>query len=226
MRIGIPVATERVEVPNYYVNVAYVNLIAKAGFEPVLITPQNIPDCDGLLLPGGIDVDPIYYGYDNETSRNTDIEKDKFERNLLWKFIEMKKPIFGICRGFQFIFLEFCKKFPDNDKFLDYAQHIDGHNQNELKIVRNQPSHFVELSTGPFAVNSFHHQACLVLEKELTKSRQLTILGTTDRDTIKNYLIIECFKIPEWNVMAVQWHAEEMEGAEEFLKDHFNKEDE
>ena len=61
MRIGLPISESKTQ---YYINQAYVEYIEAAGFEPVLIhTRANIDvitkSLDGLILPGGIDVDPI-----------------------------------------------------------------------------------------------------------------------------------------------------------------------
>jgi putative glutamine amidotransferase len=222
MKIAIPVATERCEVPNYFINVAYVNFVKKAGFVPVLITPQDEDiEADGLLLPGGIDVDPIYFGYDNDYSRATDVKRDEFELKTMHTFIEHKKPIYGICRGFQLLFLQFMNQFPDDSNMLTYVQHIEGHNQNELKIARSQPTHFIDWpSETVIAVNSFHHQACLINKQEAHKSKRLCPLAWTDRNSIKNFLVLESFKIPEWNVVAVQWHPEEYEEVDKLFVQH------
>ena len=208
MNIAIPLSLERSDIRNYFINEAYLKFIRNAGYFPIPITPyQQMPDCDGLLLPGGIDIDPIYYGYDNRYSKHIDSNRDKFERNLLHYFISKKKPIYGICRGFQLIFLEFCKKYPNNS--FSYTQHIDGHNQNELKLERSNTSHFVKFKDSSKAVNSLHHQACLI--KTNASSKRLIPIATTTRNSPQGYKIIEAFKIPEWNVKAVQWHPEEMD---------------
>jgi putative glutamine amidotransferase len=63
MRIGIPMSESNTQ---YYINQAYVSYVVESGMSPVLITPGNnvaeiLELCDGLLLPGGIDLDPTYY---------------------------------------------------------------------------------------------------------------------------------------------------------------------
>ncbi len=96
----------------YFVNQSYVKYVSEVkGLEPVLITPEHdlgamAEGCAGLLLTGGIDVDPIYYDMDNDGSFTTDPEKDAFEREIFNLVREMNKPTFAICRGLQLVALE------------------------------------------------------------------------------------------------------------------------
>ena len=69
---------------------------------------------DGLLLLGGFDVDPTFYGQEphfelGETFR----KRDLFEIALLKATIEAGKPIMGICLGMQLLF----------DKSYEYGEH-------------------------------------------------------------------------------------------------------
>src|SRR4029077_12968149 len=59
-KIGITVSPKRGE--QYYR--PYVRAVEAAGAEPVELPPgtSSLPDLDGLLLPGGWDVDPAFYG--------------------------------------------------------------------------------------------------------------------------------------------------------------------
>ena len=63
--------------------------------------------CDGLLLPGGGDIDPVYYGEEMNGSDEPDRELDKAQREILDAFVKAKKPILGICRGMQLINIYF-----------------------------------------------------------------------------------------------------------------------
>ena len=77
-RILIPVSKSKTQ---YFSNQSYVKYIGSVkGLEPVLVTPESNLDqaaseCAGLLLTGGIDVDPIYYDMDNDGSFSTDLER-------------------------------------------------------------------------------------------------------------------------------------------------------
>ena len=61
-------------------------------------------ELDGLVLQGGTDISPQTYG--EEPLRPEwagDPERDRYEIELLNRFLELKKPVLGICRGQQLI---------------------------------------------------------------------------------------------------------------------------
>ena len=65
----------------------------------------NINDYGGLLLIGGGDILPAYYGFSDDEIEcfNVNFVKDKLEFNLLYRFIRSGKPVLAICRGFQLV---------------------------------------------------------------------------------------------------------------------------
>lgn len=183
MLIALPMNSGKA---NYHINQAYVDYLQDSGYTPLGVfndqvnMEEVVEMAGGLLLPGGIDIDPVYYGEDNLNSYNIDPEKDMLERNLLYAFAEAGKPIFGICRGFQLIVREIMMdgEFnPDLNPF-GYVQHINGHATNErVGAARNLRTHNVatnkhalygEGNKGRFTkmfVNSMHHQGLVVSEK-------------------------------------------------------------
>ena len=75
MIIAIPTNNSGKEIEQRNQNAAYIKWVTNAGYTPILVPMEaNINDIvkisDGLLLAGGIDIDPIYYGYDNSSSFN------------------------------------------------------------------------------------------------------------------------------------------------------------
>lgn len=215
----------------YYINQAYVDYLIEAGFEPVIVTPKSdiilaAAECDGLLLPGGIDIDPIFYGEDNVASISAEPEKDKFERSLFYAFIAAEKPIFGICRGFQLIVRETLKHNPHNS--LSFWQNVNNHSlANDRGVARTQPTHSVTAfkdslyGEGPeelskMFVNSMHHQALVgIFAKNAgpiigkVKSLAVTSFGMNQK---AKGLIIEAADLQDWGtqVRGVQWHPEEL----------------
>ena len=180
----IAIATNNVatfsEVPSRAQNAAYCKYVSDAGYSPILIPmeadPVEIADtADGLILPGGIDIDPINYGISNSYSYHVDPERDAAERALFHTFREFGKPVFGICRGFQMIFRELLDTHADKDKYklyFEYLENIHNHNQSTGVLVpRRFPYHMVRANvTSLFSkgedenlllvpVNSMHHQA-------------------------------------------------------------------
>lgn len=179
------------EVPTRSQNSAYCQYVKDAGFSPVLVPMESnvevIADvCDALLLPGGIDIDPMYYGYSNQASFGVDPEKDAAERALLNAFMDRGKKIFGICRGAQLVWRQLIHALEiSNDpasKYFNYMENLSGHAQTAaLKVPRKFPSHYVVANLGElfstgkntkpekYAVNSMHHQVCVFNHGLLTK---------------------------------------------------------
>ena len=229
----------------HVVNQKYIDHIMGSGYIPILIPQMELTDnnmqfirgfakdCDGLVLPGGIDLEPTHYGEVNYGSQNCDPDKDDFERAVLYSFADEKKPIFGICRGFQLIVREFIINAPKEvSKFLDFEQHIANHNQGALAAKRSTPTHsvraFVHIlynvkgageGLAPMFVNSMHHQALRItsIPEFMKLGSPLRPLAITDHglnNAGKNKsAIVEAFDIENFmgsRVRAVQWHPEEM----------------
>jgi putative glutamine amidotransferase len=240
MLIAIPTSMSKTQ---YYLNQAYVDYVEGAGFEPMMVTPKNdilemAQRCHGLLLPGGIDIDPIFYGEDNYNSMSVCPVKDDFERQMLFAFIELGKPIFGICRGAQLIAREYLLRVEVAHERLEFVQHMRHHSlASELGIARDIRAHGVFVDRNALYgenndkyintfVNSMHHQ-CLFLhppEEQKGKKKKrpptlivegLRVLGYTRygmEDKEKGH-IVEAFDIIGWvesPIVAVQWHPEEL----------------
>jgi putative glutamine amidotransferase len=97
---------------------SYVDAVYDAGCLPFIIPMPAISlknrygafarramECaDGLLLSGGNDVDAQLYGEDNMPFNGSfSEERDLFETALVKAAAEMKKPVFGLCRGVQML---------------------------------------------------------------------------------------------------------------------------
>ncbi|RLI61968.1 MAG: hypothetical protein DRO67_07550 [Candidatus Asgardarchaeum californiense] len=248
MIIVIPTSPERT---TYQINKAYVDYIFNSGYTPWIVTPHTDPDTlvngnVGLLLPGGKDLDPIYYGDNNCGSQASDPDKDKFERNLLHAFIKKGKPIFGICRGFQLIVREYILANPEVSLDLLYKQHIEAHTTNHnFNLSRTIPSHYIKARIdllygntektviNSIPVNSMHHQYLHVYkpEDELEKTSMITpylqLTGWTTRglDPDEVGVVAEGIIIKDWGkskIAGVQWHPEELEDYN-LIKNHFGE---
>jgi putative glutamine amidotransferase len=73
------------------------------------LTPVNaarlLESADGLLLTGGEDVFPGWYGKLNDTVRCTEmnLRRDTLDMALINKALELKLPIMAVCRGHQIL---------------------------------------------------------------------------------------------------------------------------
>ena len=91
----------------------YENWIHRSDSTAVLINLDKLPidsalrllaSCDGILLTGGEDVVPSYYGKAGDSSRcESNPGRDSLEFALISKAIELQMPILGICRGQQIL---------------------------------------------------------------------------------------------------------------------------
>lgn len=77
-----------------------VRMLAEAGF----VGANTVDDADLVVFGGGSDVDPRYYGQAPipECGR-PDIDRDKYEAEIFRQAFENETPMFGICRGAQFL---------------------------------------------------------------------------------------------------------------------------
>src|SRR5947209_5004458 len=63
-------------------------------------------DCDGLVLSGGVDIHPSFYGGGmeyREMPAGWRKDRDEFEKAVLGLALELGKPVLGVCRGLQLI---------------------------------------------------------------------------------------------------------------------------
>lgn len=192
MRIGI-VAQER---EDYFgVHQDYYDLAEEFG-TPVLISPVEKEEwwktygIDGLILPGGADVDYRRYGawFGFRCGRpNTYLEY--FDNEILPLVVKAKLPIFGICRGLQSLNVFFGGTLHQHLWRHPYSQH-------KQDLVHNIHINNWDESPTVVGVNSFHHQAINKL------APGLSALAVSDDN------LVEAIGHESLPIFAVQWHPE------------------
>lgn len=107
-------------VPADYVNHAYCSGVENAGGIPILLPVLKDPTdmdpvlamCDGLLIPGGVDVDPRFYGEDpSPLLGSLDSAMDRFWIYAANYALEHNMPVLGICRGAALVNVAFAEAF-------------------------------------------------------------------------------------------------------------------
>ena len=153
-------------------------------------------EADLLLLPGGGDVHPRFYGQQINGSTDIDEARDGRELALVDEFLRAGKPIVGICRGLQLLNVYFGGTL---------RQHIEGHSQidgvDRLHAINTAPGLLRELYGTRCTVNSAHHQAVWRL------GTGLQVFACADDGTVE---AVGHRTLP---VFAVQWHPERLCGA-------------
>ena len=180
----------------------YRRAVADAGGEPVDLVPgtETLPEVDGLLLPGGWDVDPSFYGEErDENVKETDPELDATEIRLFEQARQRKIPVLGICRGQQVINVAMGGSL---------VQHLEDHDARA--IGRKHLLHAIEVdrsselgrATGGtrIRVNSLHHQAV----RKVGSGLRPTALGEDGT--------VEGVESDDGLIVAVQCHPEELAG--------------
>src|SRR6185436_11147218 len=84
----------------------YVESVKAAGAEPLVLSNDDDPSAvldkvDGVLLTGGLDVDPALYGEAAHATTETAPDRDRFEMPLAREAVRRDVPLFAICRGVQ-----------------------------------------------------------------------------------------------------------------------------
>ena len=85
----------------------YLASLERSGARPRVLEISESPRAvlqtvNGVLLTGGGDVDPIFYGEDrHETVEDAEPGRDEFEIDLAKRAIEEDVPLLAICRGAQ-----------------------------------------------------------------------------------------------------------------------------
>jgi putative glutamine amidotransferase len=150
----------------------YIEAVRAAGGLPIIIPPDPDPErataigarIDGLLLPGGDDVDPSFYGADPHPRLGpTDIRHDHADAALIHMALERRMPLLAICRGHQILNVALggtlYQDVPsDLPAALPHSTHDFGLIAHRIQIISGTLVHAI-LNADAIEVNSLHHQA-------------------------------------------------------------------
>lgn len=189
----------------------YANAVASAGGIPVLVPPAGDPPLelldrlDGLVLAGGVDIDPETYGATvrHPTVSSTCPARDRFEVALVRAALERGLPVLGICRGLQLLNVARGGTLvQDLGELLGHQEHrrTPGSFEEADHAVRTEPGTLTATVVGTEAViKSHHHQALDRIGDGLV----VTACSAMDDG------IVEAAEIPggAW-ALGVQWHPE------------------
>lgn len=193
-----------------YMKSKYSKSLERAGAAVKWIELDNIEkataqalSCDGLLLPGGADINPKMYGEEKSEKCGTPNEtRDNAEPVIFREFLKTNKPILAICRGIQLI--NVCN---DGTLFQDIkdeqkCKHMDFFSRagsiHTVSIDKNSMLYGI-LESDKINVNSMHHQAINKVGEGFIVSAQSED-GFTEAIELQNHPFC----------IGVQWHPEHM----------------
>ena len=191
LKIAIP--TNR---PQAVVN--YVDAVIRSGAHAEAGRTFNPDEYDGLLLPGGWDVNPVRYGKTPIPEETTDDDLDAIQFDTLAAFLEAGKPVLGICRGHQLLNIAFGGTL---------IQHLPGAEKHQSLATGEDNAHMIHISGNTFlhplygsacSVNSTHHQGVDIPGKGM-------IIAARSEDGV-----IEATEHESLPVWSVQFHPERM----------------
>lgn len=198
-----------------FMTAAYTDAIQEAGGRAVLL-PIDLRDAaypdevlrglDGLIIPGGADVNPDHYGHDpHDALGPTAADLDEVQLALTRAAIAADLPLLGVCRGMQVLNVAtggtLHQHLPDLLDGSEEHRRIPG-----TLGVENE--HDVEVEPGSLAAEavgghrtvtrSHHHQAVDTL------GEGLVVTGRAAGDGL-----IEAIEAPQHTFcLGVQWHPE------------------
>ncbi|WP_405723180.1 gamma-glutamyl-gamma-aminobutyrate hydrolase family protein [Streptomyces sp. NBC_01537] len=190
---------------------SYVRALTSSGAIPVAIMPGTddaatryvMERVDGLLLPGGVDPHPRYFGEDVHPETVIDEDLDALEMSAIAGAADLGMPVLGVCRGCQILNVALGGSL---------VQHLEpggpvNHRQDlpldsevhELRI--DGDSRLARLSDARLLrVNSLHHQVIA------TPAEELRVVGTSEDDLVE---AVEAADPDRW-IVGVQYHPEEL----------------
>jgi len=224
--IGIPGQTLQAidDIPaglphSWVMNSRYFEAAAEAGALPVMVplvaedeaTLRGVFErLDGLLLAGGVDMDPASFGEARHPRLgNTDPARDAVELQLARWAIADQKPVLGLCRGHQVLnvalggtlWQDIAAQVPEAIKhdYFPTAGYARDHLAHDVAVTPGSRL-FAAFQTPRLAVNSMHHQAV----KQLAPALQVAARSSDG--------LIEAVESgTDHFLVGVQWHPEVFE---------------
>ncbi len=218
--VGVILSEARMLVRDFHENTENViRLVEEMGCRPVIVPPcadicvaggadararavaSMASTLDGLVGPGGADVNPAVYGEQNTGSLQTNPFRDAFETAFVKVALDCDLFAFGICRSHQLWNAAAGGKLVQDiqDEGLTSVSHRDGHHP---MMVKRGSMIFEATRQQALRVNSLHHQAV-----DFAGWGFRVVAKVKDEGTGKD--MIEATE--RWNGITTQWHPELMQ---------------
>ena len=200
----------------------YVESVKLAGAEPRVLSNDDDPSAvldtlDGVLLTGGLDVEPAWYGEAPHPTTETAPDRDRFEIPLSQEAVKRDMPLFAICRGVQVLNVA-----EGGTLVQDIPSTLPSDLTHSINQPKDQIAHDVSVAAGTrlaaaldsglktlstCAVNSRHHQAVATVAPSF-------VVSAVSPDGV-----VEAIERPGSTFcVGVQWHPENFWRTGEFKR--------
>ncbi len=155
-------------------------ILERAGAKVIVISEpgdlHSVAHATHLLLPGGADIHPLFYGQAVTYARASRVQRDIMEYRLARYAINCGMPTLGICRGLQMLIVAAGGHLlQDFAAINNVAPHRCGH-----AIRTTRGSLLRNLLGRRLEVNSYHHQSVDVSGKHLPRNWRATAFSVPD----------------------------------------------
>lgn len=205
----------------YILNKNYVTAVEKSGGAAFLLPCSSeeeiieiyLEKIQGLIVSGGVDLDPVYYGEEPMPGLGAvNPERTNFEIMLTKRALKIDIPILAICGGYQLL-----NVVAGGTLYQDINSQISEILNHRQRAPRWYPFHSVKIHKNTklyeifkeekIRVNSRHHQAVKKVAKDF-------IVAAEAEDGV-----IEAIENPNLKFcVGVQWHPEDM-----FERDYYSQ---
>lgn len=174
---------------------AFAEMFARAACKKA----KSLEDADVVVFTGGPDVDPQFYGAERHSTTHVQPGRDSLDIETYQKCLSLGIPMFGVCRGAQFLWVMNGGKL-----YQDVDNHNGNHAMFDVRELKNVEK-----------VSSVHHQMCIWDEK-LTGGVELLGTSSIARKRWKDpqlcvrgiHADVEAFFIRDICAFGVQGHPE------------------
>jgi putative glutamine amidotransferase len=155
----------------------------------------DVKNFDLIIVPGGADVNPKYYGESNKAS-DINEARDEQEVPIVQEAFKLRKKVYAVCRGHQLVnILKGCSFVQDIFSY-GYKPHLGYH-----KLTFTTDKGILYKFFNGIDVTSTHHQGVLSTPLKTICTHQDIVEGTESS-----------------TIITTQFHPEFMEGMEPFFE--------
>ena len=193
VRMKIAIAGRKADTVNY------TRYVSSIGAVPhVTLRPSEIISCNGLILPGGGDITPAFFGEKNHGSKNIDTELDIIQLQAFDTALRNQIPILGICKGMQVINVALGGTIYQ-DLPCASSHRYQGADQYHPTYI-SEGSWLYKLYGKCATVNSAHHQGLKTLGSGLCAVQYCSFDHCIEA--------VSHYHLPIWGL---QWHPERLD---------------